>query len=176
MCIRDRAHPDLLLGQNYEACISAAVDAFAARPEVDANRIGTIGRSLGGIYVVKAAADRRIRATVVFGGAWDLGDWPTMPPLIRAGFVWATGAEGEDGALAQVADATLGDCIADVASPVLVVHGRHDAIFKAAQAERIAAALPNNATLWMVEDGVHCCHNRAFEVRTGMVDWLAERL
>jgi pimeloyl-ACP methyl ester carboxylesterase len=56
------------------------------------------------------------------------------------------------------------------------VHGRHDAIFKAAQAERIAAALPDNGKLWMVEDGVHCCHNRAFEVRTGMVDWLVEQL
>ena len=147
------------------------------RPEIDADRIGTIGRSLGGIYVVKAAAaEPRIRATVVFGGAWDLSDWPTMPALIRAGFVWATGAEDEDSALARVADATLDDCIAEVRSPVFVVHGRHDAIFKAAQAERIAAALPDHGTLWMVEDGVHCCHNRAFEVRTGMVDWLVERL
>ncbi|MEK9965906.1 MAG: alpha/beta hydrolase [Rhodospirillaceae bacterium] len=171
------AHPGLLLGPDYEACISAAVDAFAARSEVDPARIGTIGRSLGGIYVVKAAAaDPRIKATVVFGGAWDLSDWPTMPPLIRAGFVWATGTDDEDAALARVADATLDDCIGDVASPVLVVHGRHDAIFKDHQAERIAAALPDNGTLWMVEDGVHCCHNRAFEVRTGMVDWLAERL
>ena len=171
------AHPGLLLGPDYEACISSAFEAMAARPEVDGSRIGTIGRSLGGIYVVKAAAvDPRIKATVVFGGAWDLSDWLTMPPLIRAGFVWATGAEDEAGALARVHDATLDDCIGDVSSPVLVVHGRHDAIFKAAQAERIAAALPGNGELWMVEDGVHCCHNRAFEVRTGMVDWLAEQL
>ena len=84
-------------------------------------------------------------------------------------------AEHDPGGL-EIADATLDDCIAEVRSPVFVVHGRHDAIFKAAQAERIAAALPDHGTLWMVEDGVHCCHNRAFEVRTGMVDWLVERL
>jgi 2,6-dihydroxypseudooxynicotine hydrolase len=170
-------HPRLLLGDGYEDCIVAAVDAMAARPEVDAGRIGTIGRSLGGIYVVKAAAlTRKIAATVVFGGAWDLSDWPTMPPLIRAGFVWATGADDDDTALARMRGATLDDCIGAVRSPVLVVHGRNDAIFKAHQAERIAAALPENGRLWMDEDGVHCCHNHAFEYRTGMVDWLAETL
>jgi 2,6-dihydroxypseudooxynicotine hydrolase len=170
-------HPRLLLGDGYETCIVAAVDAMAARPEIDANRIGTLGRSLGGIYVVKAAAlSPRIAATVVFGGAWDLSDWPTMPALIRAGFVWATGADDEAGALARMTGATLDGCIERVKKPVLVVHGRHDAIFKAHQAERIAAALPVNARLWMDEEGVHCCHNHAFEYRTGMVDWLAETL
>lgn len=170
-------HPRLLLGDGYEDCILAAVEAMAARPEIDAGRIGTIGRSLGGIYVVKAAAlTPAIAATVVFGGAWDLSDWPTMPPLIRAGFVWATGAAGEDEALVRMAGATLDDCIDKVRTPVLVVHGRNDAIFKAHQAERIAAALPDNARLWMDEDGVHCCHNHAFEYRTGMVDWLAATL
>lgn len=169
-------HPGLLLGPRYEDCITAAFEAMAARPEVDGERIGTIGRSLGGIYVVKAAIDPRIKATVVFGGAWDLSDWLTMPSLIRDGFVWATGADDEAGALDRLPDATLDDCIDNVTSPVLVVHGRHDAIFKATQAERIAAALPDNGELWMVEDGVHCCHNRAFEVRTGMVDWLVEHL
>lgn len=170
-------HPHLLLGDGYEECILAAFEAAAARHEIDAARIGTLGRSLGGLYVIKAAAlEPRIKATVAFGGAWDLSDWPTMPPLIRAGFVWATGADDEADALARMSGATLDDCIGDVKSPVLVVHGRHDAIFKAHQAERIAAALPGNATLWMDEDGVHCCHNHAFEYRTGMVDWLSETL
>jgi 2,6-dihydroxypseudooxynicotine hydrolase len=170
-------HPRLLLGDGYEHSIVAACQAAAARPEIDATRIGTLGRSLGGIYVVKAAAiEPRIKATVAFGGAWNLSDWPTMPPLIRDGFVWATGAASEEDALSRMAGATLDDCIADVKSPVLIVHGRHDAIFKAHQAERVAAALPDHATLWMDEDGVHCCHNHAFAYRTGMVDWLAETL
>ena len=170
-------HPRLLLGAGYEDCIVAAYEAMAARPEIDAARIGTLGRSLGGIYVVKAAAiEPRIKASVAFGGAWNLSDWPTMPPLIRAGFVWATGAADENEALARMTGATLDDCIADVKTPVLIVHGRHDAIFKAHQAERVAAALPGIATLWMDEEGVHCCHNHAFEYRTGMVDWLAETL
>ncbi len=170
-------HPRLLLRDGYEDCILAAFAAVAGRPEIDATRIGTLGRSLGGHYVIKAAAaEPRIKATVVFGGAWDLTDWPTMPRLIRAGFVWATSARDEQEAQAHMGAATLEAAIGKVKSPVLVVHGRHDSIFKAHQAERIAAALASNGTLWMDEGGVHCCHNHAFEYRTGMVDWLAEKL
>ncbi len=170
-------HPRLLLGDGYEDCILAAFQAMAARPEIDASRIGTLGRSLGGMYVVKAAAaEPRIKATVVFGGAWDLSDWPTMPPLIRAGFIWATGADDEEQALAQMGRASLDGCIERVKSPVLIVHGRRDAIFRAHQAERIAAALSANGSLWIDEDGVHCCHNHAFAYRTGMVDWLTHML
>jgi hypothetical protein len=28
----------------------------------------------------------------------------------------------------------------------------------------------------MDEDGVHCCHNHAFQYRTAMADWLAAML
>jgi hypothetical protein len=59
-----------------------ATDLLAARPEVDANRIGSIGHSLGGKEVIyHAAFDDRIRAAVSCeGGAglrftnWD-ADW-----------------------------------------------------------------------------------------------------
>ena len=44
------------------------------------------------------------------------------------------------------------------------------------EATRIAEALPSRATLMMDDDGVHCCHNHAFEYRTAMADWLAATL
>jgi 2,6-dihydroxypseudooxynicotine hydrolase len=165
------------LAEGYEDCIAAVFEAMAARPEIDAARIGTLGRSLGGYYVVRAAAaDPRIAATVVFGGAYDLGDWPNMPLLIRDGFRHATGGATEDEALALMGAATLDDCIGQVQTPVLVVHGKRDAIFPWQQATRIADALPGLATLMMDEDGVHCCHNHAFQYRTAMADWLAATL
>ncbi len=165
------------LAEGYEGCIAAAFEAIARRPEIDETRIGTLGRSLGGYYVVRAAAaEPRIAATVVFGGCYDLGDWPNMPPLIRDGFRHATGAASEDEARQLMGLATLDDCIDDVQTPVLVVHGKHDAILHWSQATRIAEALPGRATLMMDEDGVHCCHNHAFEYRTAMADWLAATL
>jgi 2,6-dihydroxypseudooxynicotine hydrolase len=165
------------LAEGYEACIIAAFEAMAARPEIDEARIGTLGRSLGGHYVVRAAAaEPRIAATVVFGGNYDLSDFPNMPVLIRDGFRHATGGATEDEALALMGPSTLDDCIDRVQTPVLVVHGKRDAIFPPQQATRIVDALPGRATLMMDETGVHCCHNHAFQYRTAMADWLAATL
>lgn len=165
------------LAEGYEDCILAAFEAIAQRPEIDSARIGTLGRSLGGLYVVRAAAaEPRIAATVVFGGAYDLSDFPNMPVLIRDGFRHATGGASEDEAMALMGAATLDDCIDKVQTPVLVVHGKRDAIFSWQQATRIVDALPGRATLMMDEDGVHCCHNHAFQYRTAMADWLAAML
>jgi len=165
------------LAEGYEDCIAAVFEVVAARPEIDAARIGTLGRSLGGHYVVRAAAaEPRIAATVVFGGNYDLSDLPNMPVLICDGFRHATGGATEDEARALMGPATLDDCIDKVQTPVLVVHGKRDAIFPWQQATRIVDALPGLATLMMDEDGVHCCHNHAFQYRTAMVDWLAATL
>ena len=165
------------LADGYEDCIAAVFEAMAARPEIDEARIGTLGRSLGGYSVVRAAAaEPRIAATVVFGGNYDLSDWPNMPTLIRDGFRHATGGATEDEARALMGTASLDDCIDHVNTPVLVVHGKRDAIFHWSQATRIAEALHGHATLMMDEDGVHCCHNHAFQYRTAMADWLAAKL
>ncbi len=165
------------LAEGYEDCIAAVFEAIAQRPEIDAGRIGTLGRSLGGYYVIRAAAaDPRIAATVVFGGAYDLSDLPNMPVLIRDGFRHATGGATENEARALMGAATLDDCIGRVQTPVLVVHGKRDAIFPWRQAVRIVDALPGLATLMMDEDGIHCCHNHAFQYRTAMADWLAATL
>ena len=84
--------------------------------------------------------------------------------------------QAQDVALDRGNTATLEDCIDKVQTPVLVVHGKRDAIFSWQQATRIVDALPGRATLMMDEDGVHCCHNHSFQYRTAMADWLAAML
>ena len=165
------------LAEGYEDCIAAAFEMLSKRTEIDPRRIGMIGRSLGGFYVIRAAAKNpAIAAVVSFGGSFDLSDWPNMPASIRNGFVFATASKTEDEAKVKMGAATLADCIDRVRSPVLVVHGRRDAIFKWTQAVRVTEALGKHATLMMDDDGVHCCHNHAFQYRTAMADWLAKTL
>jgi pimeloyl-ACP methyl ester carboxylesterase len=56
------------LGWHGELDIQAAVDALAARRDVDADRIGVVGLSMGGEEAIGAAgADSRIRAVVAEG-------------------------------------------------------------------------------------------------------------
>ncbi|HZE05786.1 MAG TPA: alpha/beta fold hydrolase, partial [Solirubrobacteraceae bacterium] len=48
---------------DYEVAVAAALDAVADRPDLDGDRVGAVGVSLGGYYVVRAAAfEPRIRA------------------------------------------------------------------------------------------------------------------
>ncbi|MDG2313260.1 MAG: alpha/beta hydrolase [Alphaproteobacteria bacterium] len=170
-------HKDAFLEEGYENCILAVFESVSQRPEIDSKRIGTLGRSLGGYYVMRAAAsNKEIAATVVFGGTYDLSDFPNMPFLIRDGFRHATGAKSEKEALSLMGKATLDDCITTIKTPTLVVHGKRDQIFNWKQAKRIVDSLTGQATLALDEDGVHCCHNHAFQYRTYMIDWLSKVL
>lgn len=170
-------HAHAPLKEGYEASVLAVFEAIAARPEIDAGRIGLLGRSLGGYYIPRAAAlNSQVKALAVFGGAFDLGDWESMPKTILDGFLWATGEPTEAAARAAMGPATLADCIGDVSCPTLVVHGKRDAIFHYSQAERIAAALGDRAELIIEENGVHCCHNYGFQYRSLMIDWMARTL
>lgn len=169
--------PHAPLEEGYEASILSVFEAIAARPEIDGARIGMLGRSLGGYYIPRAAAlEPRIKALAVFGGAFDLGDWDTMPKTILDGFLWATNRQSMEDARAKMGPATLADCIGDVTCQTLVVHGKRDGIFHYSQAERIAEALGDKAELLIEENGVHCCHNYGFKYRTLMIDWMARTL
>lgn len=166
-----------LLKEGYESSILSVYNEVASRPEIDAHRIGLLGRSLGGYYVLRAASlNDQIKALAVFGGCYDLGDWETMPKTILDGFLWTTDSLKYDEARAKMGSATLDDCIANVLCPTLIVHGKRDAIFHYKQAQRIANSLGNLAELHIEENGVHCCHNLGFQYRTLMVDWMARTL
>jgi 2,6-dihydroxypseudooxynicotine hydrolase len=165
------------LVDGYESSILAVVEALAARPEIDRQRTALLGRSLGGHYALRAAAaEPRVAAAVVFGGFHDLSHWETMPPMTREGFRQALGAATEQEARRRLAWANLEGVLGFVHCPVLVVHGKRDAIIPWYQAERIATELPAGATFLLDPDGVHCCHNNASRYRTAMADWLATTL
>lgn len=166
-----------LLKEGYESSIEAVFDVIAAHPEIDPDRIGLLGRSLGGYYILRAAANNpQIKALAVFGGTYDLGDWDTMPKTIIDGFLWTTDSPSGADARAKMGDATLADCIEQVSCPTIIVHGKRDAIFHYTQAQRIADALGTSAELFIEENGVHCCHNYGFQYRTLMADWMAIKL
>lgn len=63
--------------------VLAALDAAAARPEIDANHIGVMGSSFGGtVSLLAAAKTERFRCTVEFAGA--AMNWERTPRLRRA--------------------------------------------------------------------------------------------
>jgi len=161
----------------YERVVTAVADYLKGRADVDPDRIGVFGVSLGGYYAARSAAyEPRVRAAVELAGPYrfDL-DWDELPGQTRTTFRVRSGAASPAQARERAAALTLEDAAARITGPLLVVHGGRDRLVPAYHAERLALQAPG-AELRLYPDGSHGVTNHAFESRAAMADWLAARL
>jgi len=163
---------------NWETVVTPVLDELVRLElDVDLERVGLIGISMGAIYGPRAAAhEPRIRAVVALAGPYNLGEcWDALNPLTKAGYVFYTKSADEAEAKRKAHTLNLEGVLDRVTQPMLVIHGAKDRLFPPAQAERVAREAPN-ATLVMYPDGNHVCNNIVYKYRPLMADWLAERL
>jgi len=162
---------------DYEVGVTAALDALANRSDVDLDRVGAVGVSLGGYYAPRAAAfEPRIRAAVAIGGSYNFGEcWLRLPPITRETFVHHSGARDEDEARQRAAQLDLQPVLPRIQQPLLVVFGKLDRLIPWQHAERVAAEAPN-AQLVMYPDGNHVCNNIPYKYRPLVADWIREKL
>jgi 5-aminopentanamidase len=161
----------------YERVVTAVADYLKGRDDLDPDRLGVFGVSLGGYYAARSAAyEPRVRAAVDLAGPyrWDQ-DWDALPSQTRTTFQARSGAASPAQARERAAALTLEDAAARITCPLLVVHGGRDRLIPAYHAERLAREAPG-AELMLYPDGGHGVTNHAFESRAAMADWLAARL
>lgn len=160
-----------------ERPIGAAIDFIAGLDGIDADRLGAYGQSLGGYYVIRAAAfEPRIKAAIDSAGPYAVADhWEALPPMTRAGYQHRLGAASPEDARERVAALDLAGVVEKVVCPLLVMHGTADEVVPVAGAERIAREA-KAATFWKFEGGNHSLSNRHWEARNGMADWMVERI
>jgi dienelactone hydrolase len=162
---------------DYEIAVAAVLDAVAERPELDHERIGAVGVSLGGHYVVRAAAyEPRIRALAGVSGPFDVAaTWDSMPQLTRETIVHHTGADGDAEARRRAQELTLDGVAERVGRPCLIVTGKLDRVIPWEETRRIAEAVPD-AEWVLYDDGTHVCNNIPFKYRPLVADWIRGRL
>jgi 2,6-dihydroxypseudooxynicotine hydrolase len=165
---------------DFHRFASTVVDWLQSRPEINGDRIGIIGRSLGGFYAVHTAAhEQRIKACVAWGVLFDLSYYDSMGEPSRRGFAYVAGYDDHVSAapyLKKTLD--LSGLAERVRCPVYAVHGALDRLIPPSQVGRLRQALAGNPDVEfdIPPDGDHCCHNLYHVVRPRMADWLAERL
>jgi predicted amidohydrolase/dienelactone hydrolase len=171
------AEYELRIEPAYERVTTAVADYLKGRGDVDADRLGVFGVSLGGYYAARSAAyEPRVRATVALAGPYrfDL-DWDALPEQTRTTFQHRSGAASPAEARERAAALTLEDAAPRITGPLLVAHGGRDRLIPPYHAERLAREAPG-AELMLDLDGSHGLTNHAFESRSALADWLAARL
>jgi dipeptidyl aminopeptidase/acylaminoacyl peptidase len=169
--------PRFPIRPEWASVIGAILDGLRDRKDVDRDRVGLMGISMGGIYGPRAAAhEKRLRAVIALAGPYDLSEcWAALNPLTRGGYVFYTKSRDEAEAFEKAKTLTLRGVLDKVTCPLLVVHGAKDRLFPPEQAERIAREAPK-ATLLMYPDGNHVCNNIPYKYRPAMADWMREQL
>lgn len=169
--------PRFPIRADWSGVVKAILDGLAGRRDIDLDRVGLMGISMGGIYGPRAAAkEKRLRALIALAGPYDLSEcWPALNPLTKGGYVAYTKSRDEAEAFERAKELTLRGVLDQVTCPLLVVHGAKDRLFPPEQAERIAREAPD-ATLLMYPEGNHVCNNIPYKYRPAMADWMREKL
>jgi dipeptidyl aminopeptidase/acylaminoacyl peptidase len=162
---------------DYEVAVSAALDHLDGRSDLDLERVGLVGVSMGGYYAPRAAAfEPRIKAVAPVGGPYNFGEcWGQLPPITRETFVHHSGAANDEEGREKALRLSLAGVAERVTQPMLVVFGKLDRLIPWQQAEHLAAEAPN-ATLVMYPDGNHVCNNIPYKYRPLVGDWMKEQL
>ena len=162
---------------DFERAVITVIDYLEKRPEIDSNRLGIIGRSMGGCYAPKTAAiDKRIKALVAWGVMYHLRNLVDVPKHTLEGFMFVSSSKTLDEAKKFYSSIDLAPYAPKITCPTLVVHGGLDAITPMDNATSLLKDLkcPVETMIW--EDSIHCCHDRSHIVRPGMADFMQRHL
>ncbi len=163
--------------EDFEKVVSAILDNLNRLEEVDPDRLGIVGRSMGGHYACRVAAnDGRIKAVITNGGSYDMSSWPKRPLLAKESFMFFTGAKNLEEAYEISKTVTLQGLLDKIRCPLMIIQGGKDALVPAANAERITKEVKGDKSVIIYEDSDHGLHNVSYIMRPAMADWMKEKL
>lgn len=181
---------DLPARFDSEHWASAVVDWLELRDDVDANRIGMEGVSLGGYFCPRAVANEpRLALGVCWGANHDWrdvqkrrlekeGDFPV--PHYWAHVQWVWGAKDMDEFMAIAENVHLDGQVEKIKVPFLVTHGEKDSQIPLKWAKRTYEQLVNSPKRELKiftekEGGVqHSSFDNSINAGHYIADWVAE--
>jgi dipeptidyl aminopeptidase/acylaminoacyl peptidase len=175
---------------DYEVPTTAIVDYLQLRGDVDPERIGLLGISLGGYYAPRGAAyEHRIKAVAAWGGVWDYGAiwqrrWETRSKNTSVPFwqlPWVMGTETMDAALERAKEWTLAEAMPHVTQPLLIVHGENDRnmpLDEARRAIEAASSTDKELRIFTTAEGgsEHVNADDPDPARQYIADWFGTKL
>jgi dienelactone hydrolase len=172
------AEHDLALVPEYERPVAAVFDVLERRDDLDPDRIGLWGVSLGGYFAARAACfERRAKACVSLSGAYERStNFHGRPAINIAAFIYRSKSNDIDEAAEISARMSLRGVASGITCPIYIVAGTADRITPSSQAELLAAEVSGPVVLDIVEGGNHVVNNLWYRYRDQTADWMAEQL
>jgi 2,6-dihydroxypseudooxynicotine hydrolase len=165
------------MSSEYVKAVQAVLDYAELRHEIDAGRLGIIGRSLGSHYAAQVAMlDDRVKAVIAWGSMFDLANYRSIPPLTLAGFLYVTGSKIVDEARPYLESIDLRRTPGRIKCPLMVVNGGRDPITPSENIERMRSLGNSTVEVLFWEDGSHCAHDRPHICRPAMADFMRHHL
>ncbi len=165
---------------NYQQAASAVIDWLVTQPDVDPERIGLLGFSMGSRWGVQVGAhDPRIKA--VCGQMANVGTFDMIfeqaQPNFKRIFMYMAGYsdEAEFDAFIDRMD-HLPDVAKDLKVPHLLVAGDMDELCSPADIATFRENLAGPSELWLYEGVFHPMGEVSAEIYPGIADWLLTSL
>jgi 2,6-dihydroxypseudooxynicotine hydrolase len=172
------AEYDLPIRHDYENVVGPVLDWVAARADLDSDRVGIWGISLGGYYGPRTVAfEKRIKACISNCGPWDWGAlWERLPELTREAFRVRSHSANDAQARERAGLLSLAAVAGQIECPLFVIAGGLDRLCPPEDARRLAKAARGPVEFVEIPDGNHVAHNRPYRYRPQSADWMARQL
>ncbi len=172
------AEYDMPIRGDYETPVKAVVDYIETRADLDKDKVGIMGVSLGGYYSARAAAfEKRIKACLSFSGPYSWVEiFDARNELSRDAFRVRSHCKTMEEARGNAKTLTLQGVAKNITCPIYIVGGELDNLTPPANAERIAAEVSGPRVLNIVKGGNHVVNNRRYMYQTQAADWMAQQL
>lgn len=174
-----------------ERWAGAAVDILEQRADVDKDRIGMMGWSLGGYYAPRAAIyEKRFRLCVAWGANHNWGELQARRlknegenpvPHYWDHVMWVWGQPDMDAFMALMPKVTLNGHMENMTVPFLITHGANDRQIPREYAYQSRDQAVNSPHLDFRlfterEGGVeHCSADNMEPVKSYIADWVSDR-
>ena len=172
------AEYDFPVRHDYEVPAGAVFGCMQSRSDLDGDRIGILGSSMGGYYAPRVAAfDKRVKACIANGGAFSVIDnFDQRPQSLKDIYVLRTHSKTVEEAREKTRPFNLEGIARKITCPIMIIAATEDRITRWQDAERVSREVSGPATFLLIEGASHVASNRTYRHRTQCADWMAEHL
>lgn len=168
---------------NWERAGQAAIDFLRSRPEVDPDRIGVCGFSMGSYWAMRTVArDSRVKALATASACYGpmTSIFQKASPRFKQVFMYMAGSHDEEEFDRMAARMTLDDHAPRIACPTLMVVGEYDPLCSLEDAWSVYQRLGGPREFWLLENDFHqpfsCKGLGGLSAFPFLADWLADAL